>query len=188
MSPYVKEQRIKEFSKRWAGTRFGSLVVVKFHKDLGREKEYSCLCACGESCVVRLSNLRHKGTDRCPECMRLKVSRARSIIATRDSRSGVFRRPLVHGECSTSLYKSWCGMKSRCTNTPHKCYEGIGYTTAWQHYEQFKEDMGHTHFEGACLDRINPTIGYSKDNCQWLTKSDHAIKTRVDSVYFKETL
>lgn len=34
--------------------------------------------------------------------------------------------------------------------------------------------------KGAVLDRIDNKKGYSKLNCQWLTKSEHGVKTGED--------
>ena len=186
------KDKIKAFNKRWYGTRYGKLVIVEFYKDLGRDKEYLCKCDCGNTRIVRLASLNHNGTDRCTECMSLKVSTARSVIATRDSKLKIFRSTKVHGECNTSFYQCWAGMKSRCNNPQHACYEGIKYCKDWEHYSNFKRDMFSTYFEHAVLDRIQHKGDYSKDNCQWMTKSAHGTKTRqdnfVDSVFKRRTI
>ncbi len=47
-------------------------------------------------------------------------------------------------------------------------------------YEGFKAALGEGYFEGAVLDRIDNHKGYSIDNCQWLTKAQHAVKTNTE--------
>ena len=192
MNKLSTEKKIKIFNKRWAGARYGKLVILEFHKDLGKEKEYLCKCDCGNTKLVNLSSLRHYGTDRCSKCMTLKVSDIRTKVATKYSKLGVFVNPTVHGECNTTFYSCWAGMKSRCNNPQHECYEGVTYCKAWREYKNFKKDMFSTYFKHAVLDRIQHKGNYSKNNCQWLTKSDHGTKTRLDnhvnSVFNRSTI
>jgi hypothetical protein len=181
MNTLAPEDRVKIFNQRWAGKRFGLLVVQYFYKDRGNTKDYLCLCDCGEERITSLYSLRHGGTDRCKACTALKVSLTRQKIATRDSKAGIFRNTKKHGDCHTTFYQCWAGMKNRCNKPPHNCYEHVRYCKEWEDYESFKRDMFSTYFKYAVLDRIDPAEGYNKDNCQWMTKSAHGHKTREDN-------
>ena len=80
-----------------------------------------------------------------------------------------------------SLYIRWMNMKARChqpSNKDYKRYGARGVTVCdrWRHGENgisgfilFVEDMGEPPFDGASLDRIDRTKGYSPDNVRWAT-------------------
>lgn len=71
-------------------------------------------------------------------------------------------------------------MKQRCSNPnirgAHR-YSGRGITvcTEWaDSFENFREwSMGHGYVEGKELDRIDNDLGYSPDNCRWVTKLEN---------------
>lgn len=74
----------------------------------------------------------------------------------------------------TRFYQIWSDMKRRC-NTPHrenyKYYgaKGISYCKEWKRFSAFKKDMWDGYSENMTIDRIDPSKGYYKDNCQWIT-------------------
>ena len=70
----------------------------------------------------------------------------------------------------------WRAMKKRCYNiTPYyKYYGGRGITVCkrWLNsFPNFLKDMGSRPSKRHSIDRINNNKGYSKSNCQWVTKS-----------------
>lgn len=82
-------------------------------------------------------------------------------------------------------------MKQRCENPKNTSYyhygnRGIGFEPSWGSFEHFLNDMGERPI-GMTLDRINPELGYSKDNCRWTTPKEQAnnrlnnIKVLLDS-------
>ena len=78
----------------------------------------------------------------------------------------------THGMRYSREYSIWDGMKKRCFNPISPNYKnygekGITVCDKWMTFEGFFEDMGHSN--GLCLDRIDNTKGYSKDNCRWTT-------------------
>jgi len=63
-------------------------------------------------------------------------------------------------------------MKKRCLNENainYKDYgaKGIGVCDKWLNFNGFFEDMGFSN--GLCLDRIDNSKGYSKENCRWVS-------------------
>jgi hypothetical protein len=87
----------------------------------------------------------------------------------------------THGMRNSREYGIWGTMKKRCLkpNMPsYKYYGARGVTVCekWMKFEGFFEDMGFSN--GLCLDRIDSTKGYSKDNCRWVTyKQNNRNKT-----------
>jgi hypothetical protein len=82
----------------------------------------------------------------------------------------------THGGHKTRLYGVWCGMKNRCYypgNVAFKWYGGRGVKVCdeWLHdfgkFRDWAESTGYR--EGLCLDRKNNDLGYSPENCRWVT-------------------
>lgn len=78
-----------------------------------------------------------------------------------------------HGMCRTRIYKKWNGMIQRCNNPKsgsYSRYGAIGITVCdkWLLFDGFYEDMKDGYIEGLSLDRINPHLGYYKENCRWV--------------------
>lgn len=77
------------------------------------------------------------------------------------------------------IYNMWRGMKERCTNPNHKnfnIYQGM-LCPEWHSSRVFIDwayDNGY--WEGATIDRIDSSKGYSPDNVQFLSHSDNAAK------------
>jgi len=85
------------------------------------------------------------------------------------------------------LYHVWKSMMSRCSNPRFKQWKdyggrGIKVCERWKrHGEGFKvflEDMGERPPEYV-LDRTNNDLGYSPENCKWVTKSQSQRNRRV---------
>lgn len=75
----------------------------------------------------------------------------------------------------TPTYQSWQAMRQRCGNPNHTHYanyggRGISFCPRWNIYALFLKDMGERP-DGASLDRIDNSLGYSKTNCQWSTRT-----------------
>ena len=82
-------------------------------------------------------------------------------------------------------YSSWNNMMTRCRNKKHIAYKyyggsGIEVCERWtgkDGFINFLEDMGERP-EGYTLDRIDPTKGYSPDNCRWTDKTTQSYNRR----------
>lgn len=71
-------------------------------------------------------------------------------------------------------YQAWADLKYRCKNPRHKHFKdyggrGITYHPSWEIFDQFYIDMGNRPSTKYSLDRIDNSLGYSKENCRWVT-------------------
>lgn len=88
-----------------------------------------------------------------------------------------------HGMSDTPTWSSWKSMIQRCANPTEReklYYEGIDYCEEWILFENFSSDMGERP-EGTSLDRINPNLGYYKENCRWADRSLQSYNQRMSS-------
>jgi len=111
------------------------------------------LCSCGNQSLINVYNVRSGKQVRCSLCKGGRRS---------------------HGLSKTVTYQRWEDMKGRCRPTAKRADRyfdrGIGYAPGWEAFEGFYADMGECP-DGMELDRIDNDKGYSKDNCQWVSRS-----------------
>lgn len=150
------------------GLTFNKLTCIEHAEldtDSPSQSKYIFLCECGNTRIARFAQVKRGTTKSCLDCTSKLLSEVHTGNTTR----------LKHGETGTSLYFCWYGMRARCK---HKdSYANRTYAPEWEDFAQFKADMGETYFPGATLDRINNDGDYCKDNCQWLTKAEHGVKS-----------
>lgn len=83
----------------------------------------------------------------------------------------------------TETYRSWVAMRRRCSDQNYVEFHlyggrGVSVCDEWQNsFEAFFEDMG-LRPKGHTLDRKDPDLGYSKENCRWATHADQAKNKR----------
>lgn len=94
---------------------------------------------------------------------------------------------------NSRLYSIWSNMKSRCYNPNVDCfkhYGGKGVTVCedWLTFEGFINNLPDGYGENLELDRIDGSLGYSKSNCRWATRSVQCFnkQTNYNGVTFCE--
>lgn len=164
----------KDLSK-YVGKKINKLEIIS----VAGYKEYkkwkcplvNCLCDCGKTKIISLADVLNSHTKSCG-CMQRKL--------TSDALK-------THGMSKTRFYKTWGGMKYRCSANGSKRYTGRGITVSveWEIFENFFNDMYKEYAEHIALfgavnttiDRINNDLGYYKENCRWSTCKSQARNT-----------
>lgn len=82
----------------------------------------------------------------------------------------------THGLSTSSEYKSWTSMKSRCLNPKHTFFcdyggRGITICSRWLDFSLFLEDMGNKPSSKHTIERRNVNENYEPGNCIWATRS-----------------
>ena len=81
------------------------------------------------------------------------------------------------------LYAIWCAMRQRINNPANKLYprygaRGISIAPEWDNFREFERwSLASGYSEGMTIDRKDNDGDYTPDNCQWLTRAEHATKT-----------
>lgn len=140
------------------GQRFGRLVVVKEVERLKlpsgqTNRAFLCRCDCGNENTVRLAHLSNN-----------KIQSCGCVLGEK------------HGMRKTRLYTIWRGMKNRCygnkTIQPH-LYKDKGITVCDNWRNSFISFMvwarKNAYRDGLQIDRINNSLGYYPENCQFVT-------------------
>jgi hypothetical protein len=101
---------------------------------------------------------------------------------------GTNKGPLVHGHKRNGFvsptYKTWLGMKRRCSDPKFKDFakygaRGISVCERWNSsFVNFLADMGEKPSSDHSIDRINPELGYSPENCRWATSFQQGAENR----------
>lgn len=152
------------------GQRFGFLVVLNQTEDYISphgvlSHQWLCQCDCGNKVIVTASNLKKKksGTKSC----------------------GCMHHPKTHGLTDSRIYKTWTNMKQRCNNPNHKAYKnyggrGIKVCDEWNNSSEtfFKWAFENGYDDNLELDRIDNNLGYSPDNCRWITHKEQQLNKR----------
>ena len=95
-----------------------------------------------------------------------------------------------HGMTGTRFYIAWKNLRARCNNPigRNSSYKGIGYDKRWDVFENFMDDMFDDYADNLEIDRRDPYLGYSKDNCRWVDETTQSAnkrkKIKASSKYF----
>jgi len=155
------------------GRKFGMYFVISRAGKTARNKSlWLCKCDCGKERIVDQSNLVSGNSTSCGHS---KVEQAKINFT-------VHGHTKDHG--TTSTYRSWQAMWTRCTNAKSIGWEhyggrGIAVCPEWSSFEQFLIDMG-PRPPKCSLDRYPDNNGnYEKSNCRWATASEQALNKRI---------
>lgn len=146
------------------GTVFSRLTVVSAAM-FSRANRYKLTvrCACGTEKEVSIYYLLSGLVKSCG-CLRTEMA---TVSKT------------THGLRSAPEYGVYDNMMSRCNNPKHIDYKlyggrGIKICPEWSgNFAKFYEDLGPRPSPEHQLDRIDNSLGYSKDNCRWVTRSEN---------------
>lgn len=168
------------------GKRFGRLVVLSLDRvsqsTSGKNYFYwKCKCDCGATKSVVRNNLSSGSTRSCG-CLGKEHPR------------GVQRgtSAVKHGYSGTRVYTVWKNMIARCHNPTNRSYKyygkvGVKVCKRWRtSVKNFVEDMGLPNSTDS-IDRKDPTKGYSKSNCRWLSIIENRSRARKPNSISKTT-
>lgn len=150
-----------------SNTRFGKLVALEIDKDnTARLTKWICKCDCGNTSSVYLSNLTRGLTNSCG--------------------CGQTSHLIKHDMYGKKIYRVWGAMVQRCTNQNDPHYDryggrGITVSESWRDFANFYRDMGDSN--GLTLERVNNSLGYSKENCKWATRKEQTRNRDVTAIY-----
>lgn len=87
-----------------------------------------------------------------------------------------------HGKRHTRLYRIWANIKTRCLNQNDPHFRnwgarGITICDEWKNdFSAFYDwSMSHGYSDDLTIDRINNDLGYSPNNCRWISNAEQAM-------------
>ncbi len=154
------------------GKRIGRWTVIKISQKGTRTLPLKWLCIC--------------------DCGNLKEVSSRSLLSGRSNSCGCLSKDITsrihktHGLTGTKTYQVWSRMIRRCTDPKSKDYKyygarGITVCDRWLKFENFFSDMGEAP-KGMEMDRINNDLGYSKENCRYITHQENCRNFRKNRI------
>lgn len=145
-----------------SGRRYGRLVVLR-RSGTCYPIRWNCKCDCGNTKVVR-------GTE-------LKCGNTKSCGCIQMTQNGAARRGRQIPE-----YAIYCAAKSRCSN-PKKPefhnYGGRGIEFRFDSFNEFISEIGFRPNRRMTLDRINNDGHYERGNIRWASRLQQARNTRI---------
>lgn len=99
----------------------------------------------------------------------------------------------THGLSKTKFYRHWNSMRNRTLPSyiNANAYSHVKISQEWLDFDNFYKDMFESYqksveFHGdvnqVTLDRINPLLGYSLENCHWATPKEQS-RNKKDTIW-----
>jgi len=131
-------------------------------------------CVCGATKEVLPSNLGSGDTRSCGCLQKKKASEANTKHGAKSKTASSTQKDLM---------SVWRGMRNRCYNPNARNYKWYGHKGVqidWVDFNAFYTwAISHGYTKGLELDRIDPNLNYSPDNCMWCSKSDNIARAHL---------
>ena len=94
-----------------------------------------------------------------------------------------------HSMINTPIHRYWRGLFYRASGLKKVNCNDFAVCERWEVFANFYEDMGQGYTQGLVLKRLDPKLPYSKDNCNWVTRSElsKSIKDTTKRTAYQET-
>jgi hypothetical protein len=151
------------------GQRYNMLTVIGVAPIERGRRRWNVRCDCGQEKSISTSDLRGGRVVSCG-CHKNHNTALRN------------KQNAKHGMTGSPTYITWFDMRQRCSYEKDKYFHlyggrGVKVCSEWENFEAFLRDMG-PRPDGKTLDRIDPELGYFKENCRWATPKEQAANKR----------
>lgn len=136
-----------------------------------------------------VTNGKRYGLYLCPQCNTTHTYRINDItqhykhrdypkLCSKCANINAGKKRIVHNEIATRLYSIWKNLRQRITNPnlpKAHLYYGKPLEPSWNDFTNFKEwALASGYTEELTIDRIDSSLGYTKENCRWITLSENS--------------